>query len=178
MFSSLSGIKVLIWICQLMVLIVSILEDGHLLIVVKSLSREPQQASFSASDHADLRVHSANFDHVDAITLSLELVWPHIEILTCSEHLYLGSLASKQSWKSRKASRRTSANSIFGYSIDTFTKPIQGCLKTSHKCVDKRLRRCSRQLASNSLPGSTLGAVKREQFLRFRIYSNPAANRE
>ncbi|OWZ07862.1 LOW QUALITY PROTEIN: hypothetical protein PHMEG_00019686 [Phytophthora megakarya] len=190
-FSSLSGIKILIWSCQLMVLIVSTREDGHLLIVVKSLSRESQQASFSASDHgyifvraksklatfeADVRVHSANFDHADVITSALESVWPHIEILTCSEHLYLGSLESKVGEKG--FTKDIGETAFSDTPFDTFTKPIQGCLKTSRKCVNKRRRRCSRQLAPNSLPGSMLGVVKREQLLRSRFYSTPAANRE
>ncbi|OWZ13154.1 LOW QUALITY PROTEIN: hypothetical protein PHMEG_00013580 [Phytophthora megakarya] len=115
LFSLLSEIKVLIWSCQLMVLIVSILVDGHLVIVEESLSNESQQASFSSSDHgyiclsglrrtnecffvllkyakecfdADVRVRRASIDHADAIASALASVWPHIEILTCWEHLF------------------------------------------------------------------------------------------
>ncbi|KUF92947.1 40S ribosomal protein S7 [Phytophthora nicotianae] len=34
----------------------------------------------------ELKVHSASIDHADAIASAFELVWPHIEILSCWEH--------------------------------------------------------------------------------------------
>ncbi|ETI55994.1 hypothetical protein F443_01379, partial [Phytophthora nicotianae P1569] len=34
----------------------------------------------------ELKVHSAIIDHADAIASAFELVWPHIEILSCWEH--------------------------------------------------------------------------------------------
>ncbi|GMF42823.1 unnamed protein product [Phytophthora fragariaefolia] len=102
----------------------------------------------STSWGVKVEVRSASIDHADAITSALESVWPHIEILTCWEHLLRQHLRLLHQSRSLKQFRALSKRVVNAWETAGETQLAEWL---EHIYLSKRWERWS--VNGSSVPG-------------------------